>query len=73
VLAVDPARIAVGGGLAAAGNQLLDPLRATLQRAVPFPPELVIARFRDDAPLAGALLLALDAARAARQGSAIPA
>lgn len=65
VLAVDPARIAVGGGLAAAGKQLLDPLRATLQRAVPFPPELVVARFRDDAPLAGALQLAVDAARSA--------
>jgi glucokinase len=73
VLAVDPARIAVGGGLAAAGNRLLDPLRATLRRAVPFPPELVTARFRDDAPLAGALLLALDATRPVRQASAIPA
>lgn len=72
-LAVDPARIAVGGGLAAAGEQLLGPLRATLQRAVPFPPELVIARYRDDAPLAGALLLALDATGSARQAPAIPA
>jgi glucokinase len=65
VLAVDPARIAVGGGLAAAGDRLLSPVRATLRRAVPFPPELVRARFHRDAPLAGALLLALDAARAA--------
>jgi glucokinase len=73
VLAVDPVRIAVGGGLAAAGDQLLSPLRATLRRAVPFPPELVIARYRDDAPLAGALLLALDAARSAPQAPAIPA
>jgi glucokinase len=69
-LAVDPARIAVGGGLAAAGERLLGPVRATLQRAVPFPPELVIARFHQDAPLVGALLLALDAARAAPQASA---
>jgi glucokinase len=70
VLAVDPARIAVGGGLARAGDRLLGPVRTALQRAVPFPPDLVIARFRDDAPLAGALLLALDAARATPQAFA---
>jgi hypothetical protein len=37
---------------------------------VPFPPELVAARFPSDAPLIGAIALAVDATRADGAGSA---
>jgi glucokinase len=59
-LVVDPARIAVGGGLMASAERVLGALRARLERAVPFPPELVPARFVHDGALRGALDLALD-------------
>lgn len=62
-IAVDPARIAVGGGMARCWHQLEDGLRSALDAAVPFPPELVLARFPYDAPLRGALALGLAAAR----------
>jgi predicted NBD/HSP70 family sugar kinase len=59
---IDPARIAVGGGLMGSGERILGALDASLRAAVPFPPELVSARFLHDAPLRGALALAGDAA-----------
>lgn len=59
-IAVDPARIAVGGGLTGSADVLLPPLRARLAQAVPFPPELVTARFDQDGALRGAVALALD-------------
>ena len=37
-------------------------LEQALQAGVPFPPELVVARFPFDAPLLGAVALAVDAA-----------
>jgi len=64
-IAIDPARIAVGGGMVRSWPVLYGPLRAALDAAVPFPPELVQAAFPFDAPLAGALALA----RAAIGGS----
>jgi glucokinase len=57
-IAVDPARIAVGGGMVRSWPVLYGPLRRALDAAVPFPPELVQAAFPFDAPLAGALALA---------------
>ena len=57
-IAVDPARIAVGGGMVRSWPVLYGPLRRALDAAVPFPPELVQAAFPFDAPLAGALTLA---------------
>lgn len=59
-IAVDPARIAVGGGLTASADVLLPALRGRLAQAVPFPPELVTARFDQDGALRGAIALALD-------------
>jgi predicted NBD/HSP70 family sugar kinase len=59
---IDPARIAVGGGLMSRPDAILEALERRLRTAAPFAPELVPARFIHDAPLRGAIALALDAA-----------
>jgi len=56
---LDPQRIAVGGGLVRSADVLLPALAARLAHAVPFPPELVAAKFDQDASLLGAVALAL--------------
>jgi glucokinase len=61
-IAVNPARIAVGGGLVGSWDRIRPRLRHALSSGVPFPPELVIAHFPDNAPLIGAVALAVDAA-----------
>jgi glucokinase len=58
---LDPSRITVGGGLIRSAATIVPVLDATLKRAVPFPPELVVARFAQDGPLVGAAALAWDA------------
>ncbi|WP_033294056.1 ROK family protein [Amycolatopsis jejuensis] len=58
-IAFDPSRIAVGGGLVRSADILLPALRERLAAAVPFPPDLVPARFDQDAALLGAVALAL--------------
>ncbi|MBB5857272.1 ROK family protein [Amycolatopsis umgeniensis] len=60
-IALDPRRIAVGGGLVRSADVLLPALRERLAQAVPFPPELVSAKFDQDASLLGAIAIALDA------------
>jgi glucokinase len=60
-ITLDLERIAVGGGLIHR-FEWLGRLDRLLRRAVPFPPDLVIARFSQDAPLAGAIVHALDCA-----------
>src|SRR6266567_2810243 len=55
---IDPARIALGGGLMSSGNVILRALAFRLGYAVPFPPEIVPARFLNDASLYGAIALA---------------
>jgi len=62
--AVDPSRIVVGGGLVGAWDRIAPDLRRALNAAVPFPPELTVARFPTDAPLVGALALGVEAAGA---------
>ncbi|MCX4906573.1 ROK family protein [Streptomyces sp. NBC_00878] len=57
---VDPARIAVGGGMMAAAEHILPALSAHLSRTVPFPPDVVPAHFLEDASLHGAVALAVD-------------
>jgi glucokinase len=57
---LDPARIAVGGGLMGSGRRVLAALAARLRDAVPLLPELVPARFRPDGALRGAMALALE-------------
>jgi glucokinase len=60
----DPSVIAVGGGLAEAGELLLEPLREALTQRRTFHqlPTVVRAELGDEAGLQGAALLALDAA-----------
>jgi glucokinase len=62
---VNPARIAVGGGIVRSWERIRPRLQHALSAGVPFPPELVVARFPHDAPLLGAVALALDAIPAA--------
>jgi len=63
-VAVDPARIVVGGGMVRSWARLAPGLRSALDAAVPFPPELVTAEFPFDAPLIGALAIGVEAAGA---------
>jgi len=63
-IAVDPATIAVGGGLARSWETLAPPMRNALDAAVPYPPDLVLAKFPFDAPLIGALALGVETAAA---------
>jgi len=58
---LDPERVVLGGGLMGAAEHILPPVAAALQRTVPFPPTLAKAQFVDEAPLVGALALALAA------------
>jgi glucokinase len=60
---VDPARIAVGGGLMSRSDVILEALERRLRLGAPFAPELVPAQFIHDGPLRGAIALALDEAR----------
>jgi glucokinase len=60
-IALDPERIAVGGGLMAHAGTILPALRERVAAAVPFPPEVVAARFITDGALRGAAALAIDA------------
>jgi glucokinase len=60
-IAVDPQRIAVGGGMVRSWDVIGPRLRAALDAAVPFPPELVPAAFPYEAPLIGALALGVEA------------
>ena len=61
VIAVDPARVAVGGGMVKSWGRLQGPLEQALKAGVPFPPDLVMAAYPYDAPLVGALALAAEA------------
>ena len=60
VIALDPQRVALGGGLMANADLILPALRERLAGAAPFPPEVVAARFVNDGALRGAAALALD-------------
>ncbi|RSM46491.1 ROK family protein [Actinoplanes sp. ATCC 53533] len=60
---LDPDRVVLGGGMMGAAAHIMPRVAAALHRAVPFPPRLSAARFVDDAPLVGAVALALAAAR----------
>jgi len=62
-ISIDPVRIAVGGGMTGSWERLRPGLERALQAGVPFPPELVLADFNFDAPLIGAVALAVEAAQ----------
>ncbi|WP_203885365.1 ROK family protein [Planotetraspora kaengkrachanensis] len=57
---LDPSRVVVGGGMMGAASSIMPRLREAVRQAVPYPPEVVPARFVDDAPLYGAIAMALD-------------
>jgi glucokinase len=59
-VALDPSHVVVGGGMMGAASLIMPHLREAVRQAVPYPPEIVPARVVDDAPLYGALALALD-------------
>lgn len=61
----DPARIAVGGGMTRSWARIEPRLAEALRVGVPYPPDLVLAHFPHEAPLLGAIALAVDAADAA--------
>lgn len=60
VALLDPARVVVGGGLAQAGAQLLEPLSAAVAErlSIAQPPPIVAAELGDEAGCRGAALLA---------------
>ncbi len=60
-ICLNPVRIAVGGGMVQSWDRIRPGLEHALSTGVPFPPELVAARFPSDAPLIGAVALAVDA------------
>jgi glucokinase len=60
---IDPVRIAAGGGMTGSWERLRPGLEQALRAGVPFPPELVLAEFPFDAPLIGAIALAVEAAQ----------
>jgi glucokinase len=55
---LDPARVTVGGGLIRSAGTILPVLDRVLTRAVPFPPEVLVAHFAQNGPLVGAAALA---------------
>jgi glucokinase len=67
---LDPEVVVLGGGLAEAGGQLLDPLRSAVRARVTFhyEPRLVRAALGDEAGCLGAGLLALDLQQARHAG-----
>jgi glucokinase len=65
-ICIDPVRIAVGGGMTRSWDRIRPQLDAALNSAAPYRPELVLADFPFDAPLMGALALAVDAIEAAQ-------
>jgi glucokinase len=63
-VAIDPSRIAVGGGMVRSWPRLNGPLRRALDASMPFPPDLVVGAYPYDAALVGAVSLAVDAVAA---------
>jgi predicted NBD/HSP70 family sugar kinase len=59
---LDPARIVIGGGLAAAGDALLDPIRELMRPHLHELPEVVSSKLGSDATLHGAIEWALETA-----------
>lgn len=61
-VAIDPARLAVGGGMVRSWDLIEPTLSRALATSVPFPPELVLGSFPYDAPLVGAIAMGVEAA-----------
>jgi glucokinase len=71
-ISIDPVRIAVGGGMTRSWDRIRPRLDAALEAAAPYRPELVLAGFPFDAPLVGALALAVDAIAVTRADDGVP-
>ena len=71
-IAVNPARIAVGGGITRSWDRIRPRLEEALLSGVPYPPDLVLAHFPQEAPLLGAVALAVDAATAGPASAPVP-
>lgn len=73
-ICLNPVRIAVGGGLVGSWDRIRPGLEQALAAGVPFPPELVVARFPSEAPLIGAIALAVEAVQpvTATGGGSVP-
>ena len=63
--ALDPSVLVIGGGYVRSPSGLLARVQEILERAVPFPPKLLTARFGADASLRGAVAIALTGVGAA--------
>lgn len=61
---IDAEKVVLGGGYLRTPEPLLSRLRASLERNVPYPPQLEIGRFGGSGGLSGALALAVAAAHA---------
>jgi glucokinase len=61
-VALDVERIAIGGGLFRQASVLEPIIKQLIDEIVPFPPQVVAAQFAQDAPLWGAISMAMDAA-----------
>lgn len=62
VIALDPQKVAIGGGIMRSWPRIRPRLQQALQSAAPFPPVLAAGAYPYDAPLMGAIALALEAA-----------
>lgn len=73
-VALDPARIAVGGGMVRSWERIEPRLSKALETHVPYPPELVRAAYPYDASLVGALAWAVEVADGKdwREGEQVP-
>ena len=58
----DVALVVLGGGIGVNGDLLLPPVRAHLERQLPYPPRLEVSSLGDAAVLSGALAVGLRAA-----------
>jgi glucokinase len=63
VVAFDPERVVLAGGMMRQAEFILPRLRRVFERVVPFPPLVRLASLPDDAALAGALVTARAVAR----------
>jgi glucokinase len=61
-VALNPQRVAVGGGMVRSWSLIEPALRGVLTSSVPYPPELVLGAFPYEAPLVGAISMAIEAA-----------
>lgn len=71
-IALNPARVAVGGGIIRSWARIEPPLRRALDAFVPFPPELVPGAYPYDAALVGAIALGVREALAPRRAQPHP-